>query len=163
MDIQQEKADLIEHFGVHFERLYHMPPLASRILGMLIVDGCRAGITFDEILERTQSSKSSVSTNINLLLKMGKITYFTVAGDRRKFFRPAPFSERLENYKQFLQFEKQLLERMVVYRGKNLTCQAENVDLKNTLAYQQHVLAVEKMLDKTIEQFKEIEKLNKTQ
>ena len=52
MNIQKEKEELIEMFGIHFETLYHLPPLASRILGTLIIDCCRQGLTFEELVER---------------------------------------------------------------------------------------------------------------
>lgn len=163
MNLEKEKSELIGLFAVHFERFFNLPPLASRILGELILDGCKGGITFDEIVERTQSSKSSVSTNLNLLLKLGKITYATLPGDRRKYFKPAPFSERLDNYRKMLEFEKALLEKMVSCRENSCSCPAEKLDLKNIQAYQQHVLDVEKMLDRTIGRFRDIEKLNTNQ
>ncbi|NMH27622.1 GbsR/MarR family transcriptional regulator [Flavobacterium silvaticum] len=163
MELEKEKAELIEMFGVHFERLYHLPPLASRILGILILDGFNNGITFEELVERTHSSKSSVSTNIQLLLKMGKINYYTVAGDRRKFFKPSPFSERLDNYLKIINFEKKIIERMINYRKETSTGALEILDLKNIVAYQQHVLDAEKMLYRTIEKFREIEQTNKNQ
>jgi DNA-binding transcriptional regulator GbsR (MarR family) len=99
-DILKEKEELIEMFGVHFESTYNLPPLASRILGTLIIDSCRTGLTFEDLLERMGASKSSVSTNLNLLLKLGKIKYYTVAGDRKKYFRPSPLSERLTSYRK---------------------------------------------------------------
>ena len=67
--MQEEKQELIEMFGVHFEQLYNISPLASRILGTLIIDGCKSGLTFEELVDKMQASKSSISTNINLLLK----------------------------------------------------------------------------------------------
>ena len=82
-DIQKEKEELIEMFGIHFESVYHIPPLAGRIIGLLIVEGCKSGLTFETIVERLGASKSSISTNINLLLKMEKIFYFTIPCDRK--------------------------------------------------------------------------------
>ena len=160
MDIQTEKEELIEMFGIHFETLYHLPPLASRILGTLIIDCCKTGITFEEVVERTNASKSSVSTNLNLLLKLGKITYYTVSGDRKKYFKPAPFSERLTNYKRIMQFEKEIIDRMLSYREKTMSSPEERCNLENTKAYKTHVIEVEELLVKTIEKFKQIEKSN---
>lgn len=160
MDIQKEKAELIEMFGVHFETLYHLPPLASRILGVLIVDCCKDGITFEELVERMNASKSSVSTNINLLLKIGKITYYTISGDRKKYFKPSPFSERFGSYLKILEMEKEIIERMLSYREKTASCPEELCNLENTKAYKSHVLDVEKLLKKNIEKFKQIEKSN---
>ena len=96
--MEDEKSELIELFGIHFERLYNISPLGGRILATLVIDGCKSGLTFDTLVEKMQASKSSVSTNLNLLLKTGRIEYFTVAGDRKKYFKAAPLSQRLKNY-----------------------------------------------------------------
>ncbi|NUY81306.1 hypothetical protein HUK80_10395 [Flavobacterium sp. MAH-1] len=160
MDLQKEKEELIEMFGVHFETLYHLPPLASRILGLIIVDGRTPGFTFESLVEITGASKSSVSTAVNLLLKLGKITYITVSGDRKKYYRPAPFSDRLDNYQRMLQFEKRLIERMLAYTEKTQhEYKYENIE--NIKAYQSHVLKVEELLQKTVERFRQIEEKNK--
>lgn len=157
-ELQREKKELVEMFGVHFERVYNIPPLGARILGTVIIDGCKAGITFEDLVERMGASKSSVSTNINLLLKLEKIEYYTLSGDRKKYFRAAPLSTRLASYIKIIEFEKEIIERMLSYRERTATCPAEKCNLENTKAYKEHVLEVEKLLLKTIERFKEIEK-----
>ncbi len=159
MDIQKEKEELIELFGVHFETQYHLPPLASRILGTLIVDAQESGFTFEHLVEITGASKSSVSTAVNLLVKLGKITYITLPGDRKKYYKPAPFSERLDSYQRMLQFEKKLIDRMLNYREKSLKEDDLN-DIENIKAYKGHVLKVEELLHKTVERFRQIEQKN---
>ncbi len=156
--LKQQKEELIELFGQHFENLYHLAPLGSRILGTLIVDGCTSGITFEELVERTGASKSSVSTNLNLLLKLGKIKYHTVAGDRKKYFRASPFSDRLTNYVKIINFEKEIIDKMISYRTKTLSSVQEQQSLDNTKAYKEHMSKVEELILDTIETFKEIEK-----
>ena len=161
-DIQKEKEELIEMFGVHFETLIHLPPLASRILGVLIVDSCNEGMTFEDLVERMSASKSSVSTNLNLLLKIGKINYYTLPGDRKKYFKPSPFSERLDNYLKMIDFEKKIIDKMVSYREKTISSRQEKLNLENVKEYKNHVLEFEGLLIKTVERFKEIEKNNKS-
>ena len=154
--IQKEKEELIEMFGVHFETIYNIPPLAARILGTLIID-CKEGITFEGLVERMGASKSSVSTNVNLLLKMGKIQYYTLPGDRKKYFKPSPFSERLESYLKMVEYEKKLVEKVLIYREKTAACQIERFELMHTQAYKEHILEIEKLLEKTINKFRRIE------
>lgn len=156
--LQQQKQELIELFGQHFENLYHLSPLGSRILGTLIVDGCSNGITFEELVVRTGTSKSSVSTNLNLLLKLGKITYYTVSGDRKKYYRASPFSDRLTNYVKIINSEKEIIDKMISYRTKTLSCVQEQQSLDNTKAYREHMVKVEDLILDTIETFKQIEK-----
>ncbi|KAF2518308.1 hypothetical protein E0W68_09815 [Flavobacterium salilacus subsp. salilacus] len=154
---KREKEEIIELFGVHFETHYNLPPLASRILGTLIIDSCKAGITFEELTERTGASKSSVSTSLNLLLKMGKIVYYTVPCDRRKYFKPSPLSERFSSYIKMIDFEKKIVERMIAYRKKTAECPAEQCNLKTATAYKEHLLEIEQLMIKTIEMFKKTE------
>lgn len=160
MDIQVEKETLIEMFGVHFETLYHLPPLASRIFGILILDRKKPGFTFENMIERTAASKSSVSSALNLLLKMGKINYITVPGDRKKYYVPSPFSERLDSYKRMLDSEKKLIERMLKYTEVARHDDFET-ELENIKAFQSHILKVEELLNKTIDRFKQIEENSK--
>lgn len=156
-DLKQEREELIEKFGIHFETVMHLSPLGSRILAMLILDACSRKFTFEDIVEITGASKSSVSTNLNLLLKMGKISYFTLPGDRKKYFRPSGFSERFENYLKMINFEKDIMERMLYYRRQNMVCQEEQFELEKTLAYKEHILQMEELLKNTIVRFKELE------
>lgn len=160
--MHEEKQEIIEMLGVHFEQLFNIPPLAARILGTLIIDGCKSGLTFDDLVEKMQASKSSVSTNLNLLQKMEKINYFTVVGDRKKYFKAAPLSERLNNYLDLVNSEKILIDRIISYREKNNTCSQEEINLQNSYAYKEHMLNAEKLLKNTINKFKEIEIKNQS-
>lgn len=155
--IQKEREELIEMFGIYFESLYNLSPLAARILATLIIEGCKSGLTFEYLVEKLSASKSSISTNLNLLLKMEKISYFTIAGDRKKYFKSAPINERLKNYLKLMKSEEFILDKMVSYREKTASCPAERCNLENLKAYKLHLQAVEKLITKTISEFKEIE------
>ncbi|MNK59010.1 hypothetical protein D3C87_781090 [compost metagenome] len=157
-DIKKEKEELVEMFGIHFESHHNLPPLGSRILATLILDGCKNGLTFEDLTERMGASKSSISTNLNLLLKIGKITYYTLPGDRKKYFKPSPFSERLDNYLKIIAYEKQIIDKMIVYRQKTMCNAEEQVNFINIGAYKEHIAEIETLFLKTIEKFKDIEK-----
>lgn len=159
-DIQKEKAELVEMFGVFFESTHHLPPLASRILGNLIIDGCKTGLTFEDLVERMSASKSTVSTSLNLLLKMEKVTYYTLTGDRKKYYKPSPYSNRLRNYLKMIELEKTIIEKMMNYREKTVSCPEERCNLENMQEYRKHVLNVESIIENTIKRFKEIEEKN---
>ncbi|WP_264559914.1 GbsR/MarR family transcriptional regulator [Flavobacterium sp. N2270] len=160
--MEAEKQEIIEMFGVHFEQLYNIPPLAARILGTLIIDGCKSGLTFEELVEKMQASKSSISTNLNLLQKMDKINYFTKIGDRKKYFKAAPLSQRLNNYLTLVNNEKILIDKIIRYREKNISCSQEEINLQNSYAYREHMLKAEQLLMTTINNFKEIEIKNQS-
>lgn len=163
MNIQKEKNEIREMFGDHFEKLYNIPPLAARILGVLIIDGCKSGLTFESLVETMGASKSSISTNLNLLLKMEKITYFTICGDRKKYFKAADLSKRLDSYMQLLASEMEIINRMIVYREHTASCPEEKCNLENVKAYKEHVNEVEKIFLNTIQKFQETEIKNKNQ
>ena len=158
--LQKEKEELIEMFGIHFEAIYHVPPLAARIMGLLILDGCKSGLTFETIVEKMGASKSSVSTNLHLLLNAGRIEYYTITGDRRKYFKASPFSNRLANYIKVIEHEKKLIDKLSIYREKTMNCTQETNNLKHAKAYKAYVQKIETILLEYIEEFKEIEKDN---
>ena len=81
-----EKKKLIEEVGLHFEQEKQMSPLAARIYAIMILSPYE-GNSFEEIVEMTCASKSSVSTQLNLLLQLKKVEYFTKPGDRKRYFR----------------------------------------------------------------------------
>jgi DNA-binding transcriptional regulator GbsR (MarR family) len=157
MDITKEREELIEMFGVHFETVHHLPPLGSRIFAILILDTCSRKTTFEDLVELTGASKSSVSTNLSLLVKMGKITYYTLPGDRKKYYKPSPFSERFDNYMKMIAFEKQIIDRVVQYRQVHMGCPEEELELQRTRTYQEHVLQMEEIILSTINKFKTLE------
>jgi DNA-binding transcriptional regulator GbsR (MarR family) len=162
-NLQKEREEIIEILGIHFESLYKISPLAGRILGLLIVDGCKSGLSFENIVEKLAASKSSISTNINLLLKMEKVYYFTIAGDRKKYFKSAPLSDRLSNYLKIIEAETFVINKMYNYREKTASCAEEDLSLENMISYKIHLQIVEKSLQKTMDEFKIIEINNSNQ
>ena len=156
-NLQKERAELIEISGIHFASTFNIPPLAARILALLIIDGCKSGLTFENLVQKLSASKSSISTNLNLLLKMEKIYYFTITGDRKKYFKASPLSERLLNYKKMLESEKNLINKMLHYREQTISCPEEQCNLENVKAYKNHLEEMEVLFMKTIANFKIIE------
>jgi len=155
-DISKEREELVEMFGVHFETYLNFSPLSGRILGCLIVWNDAKGLTFDDLVSRLGASKSSVSTNLNLLLKIGKIQYYTFPGDRKKYYKPSSFSDRMQNHLRMVLDEKKMVERMIEYR-KMTADTDECSDLEKIKIYQEHVIDFEKFLNKTIQKLEKVE------
>ncbi|MDO1511998.1 transcriptional regulator [Maribacter confluentis] len=82
----QEKKDLVEELGLFFQARHKLTPLSARIYSILVLTSSD-GYTFDELMEITQNSKSSVSTNLNLLVSLKFVEYYTRTGDRKRYFR----------------------------------------------------------------------------
>lgn len=157
-DLKKQREELIELFGVHFENLMHLSPLGARIFAVIIVDSCARKISFDDLVEGMGASKSSVSTNLNLLLKIGKISYYTVPGDRKKYYKPTPFSDRFDNYINILNQEKKIIDKMMAYRQQTVDCPCEQRDLERLAVYKEHVGKMEGVITGSIEKFRKLEK-----
>tara|TARA_R110000851_G_scaffold52733_3_gene125510 strand:- start:10468 stop:10959 length:492 start_codon:yes stop_codon:yes gene_type:complete len=87
MDIMmyEQKKELVEKLGVHFEGKYRVAPLAARILSYVVLNG-RSGSTFYDLVIDLCASKSTISTHLNHLQGIKRIVYFTKPGDRKKYF-----------------------------------------------------------------------------
>ncbi|GGW24949.1 GbsR/MarR family transcriptional regulator [Arenibacter certesii] len=112
-----EKNQLIEELGVYFENNKILPPLAARIFAMLILTD-QEGISFDDFVEGLFASKSSISTNLQLLQATGRIIYFTKPGDRKRYFKISPndIFEQLD--KKIEQWETEKEMHLKVYKFK---------------------------------------------
>ncbi len=115
-----EKCSLIEEVGHNFECRHNMSPLSGRIYGCLILSGIE-GFSFEEIVEITQASKSSISTNINLLLQLNYIEYFTKTGDRKRYFRPTEsyLKITLQSYKIIAEKELEIVKKINEFNKEN--------------------------------------------
>src|ERR1700741_1414273 len=74
----------IERMGLICEK-EGMPRGAGRIFGLLLIGG--RSYSLDELAEKIQASKASVSTNCRILEQMGMIQRASPIGDRRDFYR----------------------------------------------------------------------------
>ena len=89
------QAALTEHLRASEERfiegmgLAHeedrLPRIAGRLVGLLILSP--QPVRFDQLSERLQVSRGSISTNTRLLENMGVIERVTRPGDRRDYFQ----------------------------------------------------------------------------
>lgn len=103
LKLNDKQLALIEKLGLFFES--GLQPAPARIAALLLVSD-RLELTFDEIREVLNLSKSATSNALNFLLSMERIEYITKPGDRKRYFR-SNLSDWKENMKtKFLEFEK---------------------------------------------------------
>jgi len=76
---------LIEEIGMHFDK-EGFQPIAGRILGLLMVMD-KEQYSFEEIVDELGISKSSASVALRNLEIRGNIEYFTIPGDRKRYFQ----------------------------------------------------------------------------
>src|SRR5918998_207857 len=74
----------VERMGLICEK-EGMARSAGRIFGLLLVGG--RAFSLDELAEKLQASKASVSTNCRMLEQLGMIQRASSLGDRRDFYK----------------------------------------------------------------------------
>lgn len=99
--------------------VFHLPPLAAKIYSYLIFDFDRNGISFDEVVEIFCASKSSVSSNLNLLLNLNIITDFNKIDERKRFFvmNEKYMKMRFEEIIQKMESELSILNKLKDFRN----------------------------------------------
>lgn len=85
MALSEKQRELIEAIGIYHENNGFQPAVA-RVMGLLLVSD-KPELTFDEISETLNISKSATSNAINMLLNTGHMEYTTFSGDRKRYFR----------------------------------------------------------------------------
>lgn len=84
--MQQSDEQFIERMGLFFED-DGAPRISGRLLGLLLLTP--GDCSLDDIAERLQVSKASVSTNSRLLETWGMVERTSRPGDRRDYYRIA--------------------------------------------------------------------------
>ncbi|MFT2008746.1 GbsR/MarR family transcriptional regulator [Pontibacter sp. 13R65] len=84
MTLNQQQALQIERIGIFFDK-DHFPPLAGRIMALLLIAE-PPYCSFEQIIENLQAGKSSVSASLNMLLREGLIDFRTFPGNKKRYF-----------------------------------------------------------------------------
>jgi len=83
--VTEKQRLLIEQLGVFYEHEgFH--PAGARILALLLIAD-KTELTFVEMRETLNISKSATSTAISLLINTNRIEYITNPGERKRYFR----------------------------------------------------------------------------
>lgn len=109
--------NLIEELSSHFVHEHNLPPLASKIYSLLILSKAES-LTFDEIIDRTGASKSSVSNQLNFLIDEGRVD-FTFKDDKRKrYFKTKRdyLCKTLESHLEKIQKEIKMLSKVIQHK-----------------------------------------------
>lgn len=118
--LEQEKKMLVEPLGIRFEQ-YGLPPMAGRIFGCLVLAD-PPYLTFDEIRECLDASKSTISTNLNFLMQGDcLIDYLTLPGDRKRYFRinSKKWLQKIQDFPKDMEMSNELLTEIIHFREEN--------------------------------------------
>lgn len=102
--ITEAQLQLVEKLGLVFEGP-GLQPAAARVAALLVVLDTLE-LTFDDIREILNLSKSATSNAINLLLNVHRIEYITKPGDRKRYFRSNLARWKNVMKEKFLDLEK---------------------------------------------------------
>lgn len=107
--------EMVKFYGEAF----HLPPLAAKIYAYLIFDFDRKGVSFDEFVEIFAASKSSISSNLNLLLNLNIISDFNKIDERKRFFvmNEKYMKLRFEEIIEKMERELLILENLKKFRN----------------------------------------------
>lgn len=83
--LNTNQKELIDKAIVIHEQMGHTPAM-SQILSLLLISD-KVELTFDQIRNTLNLSKSATSNALNALIKMKKIEYIIKMGDRKRYFR----------------------------------------------------------------------------
>lgn len=83
-----ERTNFIEETGMLFENL-GTTRMSGRILGYLMITD-KEVVSFDELCQVLQASKSSISTNIKNLVTLHYVKPLSLPGDRKTYYMLSP-------------------------------------------------------------------------
>lgn len=123
--------DAVKFYGT----VFNLPPLASKIYAYLLFDYEKVGITFDEFVEVLSASKSSVSTNISLLLNAQLIVDHNKMDERKRYFfiNDEYKKIRFEKIVQKMQDELKLLDDLDNFKKNHDDGYNEKIEVYKSL------------------------------
>ncbi|WP_300603203.1 ArsR family transcriptional regulator [Niabella sp.] len=109
------KKELYQDMVTFYGNLYGLPPLNAKIYVYMMIDLKTDGYTFDELLEKFNVSKSSLSNSLQMLVQNKYVEYITPIDSRKRYYRINPkfMGIRFGNILEKLVREKELMQRMV--------------------------------------------------
>jgi len=125
--ISKEQSELVEEIGLVIEERADLSPLAARIYATLIL-ASDDGLTFEDITEAHQASKSSVSNNLNVLVKLKYAEYYTKSGERKRYFKASKFYVKtaMEKYNELFEKEVDIVSKINKFNKQNNPEKFEN-------------------------------------
>lgn len=158
MELAQEKKQLVEDVGVLLEERANLSPLASRIYALLILSSYD-GMSFEEIVNTMQASKSSVSSNLNVLLQLHYVDYYTKPGDRKRYFRTSQFYIKNTMEQQVHLIEKELkIVQKINHFNKNNNPEKFKNEKSLGLLFQEHLEDQRTKINQKIKEINQFEK-----
>ncbi|WP_127846114.1 GbsR/MarR family transcriptional regulator [Psychroflexus aestuariivivens] len=148
----KNKESIIRKLSTHFEEVHSLPPLAAKIYALLVMAD-QPTYTFDEILEYTCASKSSVSEQLNCLIDKGKVEFETKTDSRKRHFKTNLnyLTDTLKDYKNQIEKEIDVINEVINYKTN------QNLDRELTHILKEHFTNTHKNISETLQKMSQIE------
>lgn len=146
----KNKALLEDLSAIHME-MFHLPPLTANIFTLMMFDFEKEGITFEEILDATCASKSSVSNALNRLLQSNHIEFTNKLNERKRYYRVNQdvFKIHFRDTIIKLKKHKSVMQRYTSVRNEVLQLKDENSKkIQNFIELQEKVI---ELFEKSLE------------
>ena len=156
MSLYNERTNFIEETGIIFEKL-GLTRMSGRILGYLMVSD-KEMVSFDELTQVLQASKSSISTNLKTLVQVTFVKPITLPGDRKTYYLLSPDLD----WTTYIEHRMQLLSLMNQLFKKGLNLRVNQADktarwLQDATSFYDWIISE---FPKVIERYKEEKKKN---
>lgn len=137
--------NLIEELSLHFEREHKLPPLASKIYSILILSKSET-LTFEEIIDFTRASKSSVSNQLNFLIEEGRVNFIFKEDKRKRYFKTKCdyLKKTLELNLEKTEREIEMLSKVIQYKKD------EKLNQKHVTLFKDHLESEKKKILDTL-------------
>ncbi len=128
--LEFQKDTLINRLAELMEAEEKLPPMAARIYATLIFTS-KEGLTFDQLVQAVQGSKSTVCTHIHSLQEKDLLRDYSKPGERKRYFVVSPdvlinYIDNLSSrWKKQSEFQKDVLGYKNLYNRENPTSPLE--------------------------------------
>lgn len=156
MEKKQIDQSLFQDMSSHYMELYHLPPLTANVFTYLMFDYEQEGVTFEEILEASCASKSSISNALNVLQQSNFVEAICKLGERRRYYRVnrAIFKVQFQENLSQLKRSYNILERFSAHRHDIVKEEDENT-MKINLHLELQKKTIQ-LFEETLEKFNQI-------
>lgn len=136
--------EMVKFYGEAF----HLPPLAAKIYAYLIFDFDRKGVSFDAFVDIFAASKSSVSSNLNLLINLNIINDFNKIDERKRFFvmNENYMKIRFQEIIEKMDRELVILENIKKFRNTKCNVALQKFDIYTNL-FNKNISNIKETLD----------------
>ena len=141
---------LVTKYTQHFQENSRLSPLQAKILAYIFIYGAKNDITFEQIIEYCNASKSSVSTSLNFLREHKKIIYINKPNDRKKYYKINRLLDVLQQTQKTIVSELDLLDDVISYFDETAEKSNDFIQVNNLKILKEYLEQVSIYINNTL-------------